>query len=96
MLNFALKPEEDSFVDDERFFVTDVLSPSAFSIRRERDRRIFLIVDDGIGHEIAPSVRATVGRRSQGNLARVGLDAPKANLMDRGDNYRAAGGHKPR
>lgn len=94
--NFACKPGDDFFIRDHRFVISNVASPKAFTVLREEDGQAFAITDDGTKHEIAAGVSVSVGLRGQGNLARIALEGDRAIPIDRGENYRALGGHKPR
>jgi hypothetical protein len=88
-LALAFRPGEDFFVGDKRFIVTEVTSPMSFTVKREKDGKEFHFVDDGQSHEIAPHVRAAVGLRGRGLLARLELTAPRKIAITRGDLYRA-------
>ncbi|WP_234731873.1 hypothetical protein [Acidocella facilis] len=91
-LSLAFRPDEDFYVGDERFIVVDVTSPVSFTIRRERDGREFPLVDDGGRVEIASDVLVRVGRRGQGNLARIDITAPRTVPILTGRNYRGEPG----
>jgi hypothetical protein len=91
-LALAFKPGEDFFVNDERFVVERVTSPTAFIVRRDKDGVEFSL-SDGHSHEILPQVVAAVNLRGQGNLARLDLTAPRSVNLATGENYRRA---KPR
>lgn len=95
-LVLTLKEGEDFFVSDSRYAIERIDGARAVSVSRASDGRIFDLIEDGRPVEIAHDVRARVGLRGQSGLARLDIDAPRQIPIDRGDNYRAVGGHRPR
>ena len=94
--DFACRTGEDFYVQGQRFICTKISSPTSFSITRERDGSVFAIIDDGIPVEILPGVELSVGLRGQVGLARLALHADASIPIDRGENFRKSGGHRPR
>ena len=86
-LVLQLASGDDFYVGDERYFITEIESDTAFAIERERDGRKFLLVD-GNPLLIEPEVYASVGTRGQPNLANLCISAPRSIEVDRGDIYR--------
>lgn len=75
-LSLTFRPGEAFYVAGERFVVTEVSNPIAFSVRRDRDGKMFYFTY-GDRHEIKPSVFVSVGLRERGRMGRVAFDAPR-------------------
>jgi len=92
-LGLSFRKGEDFYINDERFFVSEIRSPTAFCIVREKDGQAFWLAE-GQAAELAPALRVSVGDRGQFHLARVSFDAPREVLITEGDKYRRNGGHR--
>jgi hypothetical protein len=79
---------EDFYVGQERFVVASIESPTAFTLRRDVDGKMFHVVD-GTPREIAASIRISVGSRGQNALARISIEAPRTIRVLRGELYRS-------
>jgi hypothetical protein len=88
-LALSFEPGEDFYINNARFVIISVQSPTAFTIRRESDGAQFALIDNGSSTEIAPQVMARVSLRGQYDLARLDLSAPHAIKILTGKNYRA-------
>ncbi|HEX5313989.1 MAG TPA: hypothetical protein VFX38_03650 [Gammaproteobacteria bacterium] len=64
-----------------------ILSPTAFILQRERDGKVFRLVD-GSPQNLAPLVEASVGSRGQHSLARISIEAPRSIEILSGELYR--------
>ena len=86
-LVLQLVPGEDFYIGDERYVLKQIMSETAFTIERERDRRAFHLVDDR-AVLLEADVYASVGTRGQRNLAKLCIEAPRSIAVIRGKLHR--------
>ncbi|SNS83362.1 MULTISPECIES: hypothetical protein [unclassified Azospirillum] len=84
-LTLTLKTGDDFYADDNRLVVQEILSDTHFRI--SGGDRIWDIVDDR-ATEVIEDVFLSAGANPQIGTARVVIEAPRAVLILRGENYR--------
>jgi len=88
-LGLTFREQDDFYVDDTRFVVMDILSPTACIVQREDTGARFHIVDSR-STEIYPEVRLSIGTDGQNTLARLSFEAPRSVIILTGRNYQPA------
>jgi hypothetical protein len=86
-LVLSLRKDQDFFVGEERFIVTDVMGETHFKLRHEGTGRVFEITDRR-STEILAEVFVSAGDRPKTYMARVAVEAPAAIKVLRGDRKR--------
>ena len=87
-LVLSFKEDDEFYVGDKVFFVTEIAGPARFVIEDEFGRR--WDVTDERAVEIAPDVMASVGKNGSNHLARLVIDAPRSVPILRGELYGSA------
>jgi hypothetical protein len=87
-LVLSMQQNQDFFVGDARFVLTDILSATQCRLRRMSDRRDFDI-DDRKATEIDPEVLVSTGEWHSASKIRIAINAPRHILVLRGDMWRS-------